>query len=323
MSQANPSPTRLRVRSMTRQTPQILSLVLESLDQRPLPPAEPGAHIDLRLGANLSRSYSLVGHAGAASRYEIAVALDAHSRGGSHHVHKKLRVGDEIDITGPRNLFALAADAPHSVLIAGGIGITPIWSMVQELERRGQAWTLCFAARSRAHAAYLEDIQALAQRSRVGQLVTHFDDEAGAPLDMAAVLATAPAGAHLYCCGPSAMLAAYEQASAHWPADHVHLERFAAQAPAPDAGSFEVVLARSGRTLSIPADKTILDVLLDQGIDAPYGCMQGACGMCQVPLLAGTADHRDSILGEDAQQAQSAIIVCCSRSHSPSLTIDL
>ncbi len=315
---------RLRVRSVTRLTPLVHSLVLESLDQSPLPPIQPGDHINLRLGASLSRSYSLVGQAGRPSCYEVAVALDAHSRGGSRHVHEKLRVGDELEVTGPRNLFALQPDAAHSVLIAGGIGITPIWSMVQALERLGRAWTLVFAARSRVHAAYLEDIEALARASRTGRLITHFDDQAGgAPLDIAAVLAAAPKDAHLYCCGPAPMLDAYERAASGWPAGQVHLERFAGVAPeqAAATGEFELILARTGRNLTVPADKTILDVLLDEGIDAPYGCMQGVCGMCEVPVLEGTPDHRDMILGEDARQGK--LIICCSRSQTPSLTIDL
>lgn len=323
MSHSPSSSSRLRVRSMTRQTPQVISLVLESLNHSPLPPVRPGDHIDLHLGAGLSRSYSVVGQAGASSRYEIAVALESNSRGGSRFVHEKMRVGDEIDVSGPRNLFELVPTAPSSILIAGGIGITPIWSMVQALERLGQGWTLYFAARSRSHAAYLEEIESLAAHSSVGRLVTHFDDEAGGnPLDLAQVLASAPKQAHLYCCGPAGMLAAYERATSAWPAERVHLERFAA-AQAADASSFEVVLARSGRTLKVPASQSILDVLLDHGIDAPYGCMQGVCGMCEVPVLSGTPDHRDQILGSDVKLSNKSLIVCCSRSLTASLTLDL
>jgi tetrachlorobenzoquinone reductase len=325
----NPLPSaiaRLRVRSITRQTPTVLSIVLESLDHEPLPAIHPGDHIDLRMSPTLVRSYSLVGNAGSASRYEIAVALDPQSRGGSRHVHEKMRVGDEVDIAGPRKLFELRQEASHSFLIAGGIGITPIWSMVQALESLARPWTLCYAARSRSHAAYLEDIEALGARSQVGRLILHFDDQKGGmPLDIPAVLALAPVDAHLYCCGPAPMLAAYERATANRPADHVHLERFASgQARQPsETQSFELVLVRAGKTLQIPADRSILDVMLDNGIDAPYGCMQGVCGMCEVSVLEGIPDHRDSILTEDARQSNARIIVCCSRSMTRSLTIDL
>lgn len=319
-----PTMTRLRVKSMTWQTPHVDSIVLESLDGRPLPEARPGAHVDLRLGAALSRSYSIVGNAGAGCRYEIAVAKDPNSRGGSRYVHEVLRVGDQLDVSAPRNLFELVADAPCSVLIAGGIGITPLWAMVQELERLARPWTLHYAARSRTHAAYLADIEALARGSVRGRLVMHFDDEAGGvPLDIAAAVASAPPDAHLYCCGPAPMLAAYELATASRPADHVHLERFApAAAPSPGQ-SFELVLARSGHRLTVPADKSILDVLLDHGIDAPYGCMQGVCGMCEVRVLEGQPEHRDQMLSEEAKASNACMLVCCSRSRTPALTLDL
>ena len=317
--------TRLRVRSMTWLTPLVHSVVLESLDGRPLPPARPGAHVDLRLGAGLSRSYSIVGDAGAPCRYEIAVARDPNSRGGSRFVHESLRVGDQIEVSAPRNLFELEADAACSVLIAGGIGITPIWAMVQELERRARPWTLHYAARSRMHAAYLADIEALARNSACGRLFTHFDDEAGGvPLDIAAAVACAPPEAHLYCCGPAPMLAAYEQAAASRPSHFVHLERFApASVAASGAQAFELVLAQSGRQFTVPPDKSILDVLLDNGIDAPYGCMQGVCGMCEVAVLEGRPEHRDHVLSEQAKASNACLLVCCSRSRTNTLTIDM
>lgn len=317
----------MRVRSITRQTSQVLSIVLESLHHENLPAISPGDHIDVHMGVGLTRSYSLVGNAGSSSRYEIAVALDINSRGGSLYIHQRLRVGDELKISGPRNLFQLQSDANHSVLIAGGIGITPIWSMVQELDRLRRPWRLYFAARSRSQAAYLEEIQKLASQSLCGQLITHFDDEAdGKPFNIAAVLASTPQDAHLYCCGPAAMLNAYEMATADYPKDQVHLERFGV-APATDNGThsneFELVLARSGQKFRVPADKSILDVLLDHGIDAQYGCMQGVCGMCQVAVIDGTPDHRDQILSPETKLTNSCLMVCCSRSRSQSLTIDL
>ena len=311
---------------MTRLTHSVLSIVLESLDQSPLPDTTPGAHIDLHLDQGLTRSYSIVGQDGHSSRYEIAVALDPNSRGGSHRVHHRLRVGDEIDVAGPRNLFKLYPNAVHSFLIAGGIGITPIWSMVQELEQQHKAWTLCFAARSRAHAAYLEEIEALGQRSLCGRVLTHFDDEHdGFHLDLTALLETVPDDAHLYCCGPAPLLTAYELATQNRPADHVHLERFTNHSISDASANiaFEVVLARSGQTLQIPANRTILDVMLDSGIDAPFGCMQGVCGMCAVPLLEGIPDHRDNILSTSDKQSNASVIVCCSRSLTASLTIDI
>ena len=176
------------------------------------------------------------------------------------------------------------------------------------------------------HAAYLDEIASLAQRSAIGHLITHFDDEAGGkPLDIQSLLASVPEQAHLYCCGPAAMLTAYEKATVGRPSGHVHLERFAtAKADTASPGAaFQVVLARSNKALSVPAEKSILDVLLDNGIDAPYGCMQGVCGMCEVPVLDGTPDHRDQILTNETRTRNASLIVCCSRSLTPSLTIDL
>lgn len=322
----NPTSTlRVRVHAITWQSPSVRSLVLASLDGQPLPPAAPGAHIDLHLTPKLARSYSLVGHAGSPARYEIAVAKDAASRGGSRHVHDTLRVGDELSISAPRNLFPLHEDAAATVLIAGGIGITPLWSMVQRLEQLGRRWVLHYAARSRQHAAYLADIEALAARSSLGTLRLHFDDEqAGACFDMAAAVAAAPADAHLYCCGPQPMLAAYEAATAARPAELVHLERFGAAPGADDAAdSFDIMLARSGLQFNVPAGQSILDVLLENGMNPSYGCMQGSCGLCETRVLDGTPDHRDNLLSADAKAGGQCMLICCSRSKTRSLTLDI
>jgi ferredoxin-NADP reductase len=319
------STLRVRVHAITWQSPSVRSVVLASLDGQPLPPAAPGAHIDVHLAKQLSRSYSIVGQAGNGARYEIAVAKDAASRGGSRHVHEKLQVGDEIDIGAPRNLFPLHEDAAATVLIAGGIGITPLWSMAQRLDQLGRRWVLHYAARSRRHAAYLADIEALAARSPHGRLHLHFDDEqGGACFDMAGAVAAAPADAHLYCCGPQPMLAAYEQAAAARPAERVHLERFGAAPGADgDGDSFDVTLSRSGLQFNVPAGQSILDVLLENGMDPSYGCMQGSCGLCETRVLDGTPDHRDNLLSADAKAGNACMLICCSRSKTPSLTLDL
>lgn len=314
----------LRVHAMTRQTPAVLSVVLESLDRQPLPAAPPGAHLDLRLAPGLARSYSIVGQQAGAHRYEIAVAKESRSRGGSRFIHETLRVGDEVTASPPRNLFALEEAAPQSVLLAGGIGVTPILAMARRLEALQRPWILLYAARTRAHAAYLEDIEALAHHSRVGRLLTHFDEEhAGRPADLAATLALARPDAHLYCCGPQPMLAAFEAAAASWPPAQVHLERFsAAGGEAGDTG-FTVVLERSGLRLEVPPDRAILDVVLEAGIDAPYGCMQGSCGLCETAVLQGTPEHRDHLLPESSHAGNRSMLICCSRSRTPEIVLDL
>ncbi len=318
-----PDSFRVRVRSITRLANQVHGVVLETLDEQPLPAADAGCHVDLQLGERLARSYSVVGHAGAATRYEIAVARDAQSRGGSRYVHDTLRVGDEIRISAPRNHFPLVESAAASVLIAGGIGITPIWSMVQRLEALGRPWLLFYAARSRRHAAYLAEIEALAARSTHGTLLPHFDDEqSGARPDLARVVDAAPADAHFYCCGPQPMLAAFEQATAARPPAQVHLERFAPVQQGLAADEFKVVLARSGQEFVVPPDRSILDVLLEHGIDAQYGCMQGACGLCEMTVLDGTPDHRDTLLSAETRAEGRSMLICCSRSLTPTLTLD-
>lgn len=317
-----PTTWRVRVHSITRLAEGVHGIVLETPDGSALPPAPAGAHVDLMLRPGLLRSYSVVSQSG--NRCEVAVALAPCSRGGSRHVHETLRVGQAIDIGAPRNLFPLVEDAPASLLVAGGIGITPLWAMVQRLERLGRPWHLLYAARSRGHAAYLGPIESLAARSACGRLETHFDEEhGGRPPLLAPRLDAASPGTHAYACGPAPMLAAFEQATAGWPADRVHLERFAPAATPAPTGSFRVALARSGWQFDVPADRSILDVLLDHGIDAPYGCMQGACGMCETPVLEGRPDHRDTLLSDDVKAAGRSLLICCSRSHGPSLVLDL
>jgi vanillate O-demethylase ferredoxin subunit len=314
----------LRVRSMTLLAPTIMSVVLESRDKTRLPLASPGAHLDLRLSPGLSRSYSIVGNSGDNTRYEIAVAKDPKSRGGSVFVHDKLRVGDELMASEPRNLFELDESAPSNMLVAGGIGITPIWSMVQRLEALGRPWLLLYAARSRAHAAYVEDIECLAQLSRTGHLLLHFDDEnQGQPADLSAVLTQASQDAHLYCCGPQPMLASYEAATAHWPPSQVHLERFGLSETGTQASGFTVVLKRSGVSVAVQPDRSILDAVLDAGINAQYGCMQGSCGLCETVVLKGVPDHRDHLLSDNVKAGNQAMLICCSRSRTPELVLDL
>ncbi|MBP0594890.1 oxidoreductase [Paraburkholderia sp. LEh10] len=315
--------TNVRVKSMTLLADSVVGVVLEALDGRDLPAADAGSHIDVTLNGKLSRSYSVVRWDGTPKRYEIAVAKDASSRGGSRHIHETLRVGDILQIGVPRNLFPLVEDANLSVLIAGGIGITPLWSMVQRLETLGRSWVLHYAARDHGRAAYLSDIERFSKASPNGELHAYFDNEPGGQrLDMAAVLRETPSNAHVYCCGPRSMLDAFEAATEGRPAQTVHLERFA---PAQQEGvsrEFTVVLAKSGQSFEVPPDHSVLDVLLENGIDVPFGCMQGACGLCETRVLGGTPDHRDSLLSTESRSAGKSMLICCSRSTTPVLTLD-
>jgi tetrachlorobenzoquinone reductase len=283
-----------------------------------------GAHIDLLLPNGLRRSYSLCNPQGETGRYVVAVKKAAASRGGSAYVHDNLRVGTRLEVGRPRNNFPLIEDAPHVVLIAGGIGITPIWCMIQRLVATGGSWEVHYASRTRKDAAFLADLQNLpAEAGRRVHLT--FDHEPGATsLDLSAIVTGARAGSHFYACGPASMLGAFERATGAVPNEQVHVERFhAAAEPVERAPGFQIVLARSQKIFKVPENKTILDVLLDEGIDIPFSCMEGVCGSCRIGVLEGAPDHRDVVLSREERAGNRFMMVCCSGSKSERLVLDL
>jgi len=288
------------------------------LDGRPLPPYAPGAHIDLHLPNALVRQYSLITAEPDPGSYSVGIKRDPASRGGSRYIHDELRVGKTLKISAPRNNFPLVEDADHLVLLAGGIGITPIWCMVQRLEKLGRSWELHYACRSRSDMAFLSVLEAMSS-SRF-----HFDDESeGKFLDVASIVAKAPKGAHLYCCGPTPMLKAFEAATADWPREQVHIEYFTPKQEAAKTGGFTVELARSGKEFIIPEGKSILQVLLDAGVDVDYSCELGICGACEQRVISGIPDHRDAILTEEEQASNTKVMICCAGCKSERLVLDL
>lgn len=291
----------------------------ESVDKRPLPGYEPGAHIDVHLPNGLVRNYSLTLAVPEPSRYAVGIKRDPASRGGSRFIHDELRVGTILTIGGPRNNFRLHEDAAHTVLIAGGIGITPIWCMAQRLKALGRDWRLHYACRSREDMAFRHELEAMPQAT------LHFDDESGGQfLDVAAIVAAAPKDAHLYCCGPAPMLQAFEAATKDWPRDQVHVEYFTAkELPPTKKGGFTVALARSGVEYFIPEGETILNVLLDAGIDIDYSCELGICGACEQRVISGIPEHRDSILSEEEQAENKRVMICCAGCKTERLVLDL
>jgi ferredoxin-NADP reductase len=310
---------RLRVKSATWEAPNIVSYDLRPLEAGELPAFSAGAHIDLTLPNGLIRSYSLTNPQPERHRYVIAVQKDRASRGGSKWVHENFRPGDILTVNGPRNNFALNEAAESSLFIAGGIGITPIMSMIERLTSLKRDWELIYCARKRADAAFTEKLGSFGSRVRF-----NFDEEPGGKmLDVAAAVRAAPANAHLYCCGPLPMLDAFEAATARLPRELVHVEYFSAKEPPAVAGGFKVVLAKSGREFVVAPGKTILDTLLDAGLDIPYSCMEGVCGTCETKVLEGTPDHRDLILTEEEQAAGKVMMICCSGSKSEKLVLDL
>lgn len=282
-----------------------------------LPRWTAGAHVDLELTTSLIRQYSLIGHGEDMGSYQIAAKLDAASRGGSRLLHDGVRVGALYRISVPRNNFPLAEDAAHTVLVAGGIGITPILSMANRLAAIGRPYTLVYACRAREDAAFAAELS-----SEHGATL-HYDDESGGPLDLA-LLDSQPTGTHVYCCGPAGMIDAFERRAAGlFPPEQIHVEYFSAREEPATDGGFSIRLARDGRSFAIPPGTSILSVLLEAGIDLPHSCRQGVCGSCETRVLDGIVDHRDAILSPAERAEGSTMMICCSGAKSSRLVLDL
>lgn len=310
----------LRVHRLEWAAEGILIIELRSPDGASLPAFSAGAHIDITLPNGLVRSYSLANDPSETHRYVLGIGLDPASKGGSTFIHRDLRIGQKLAVNAPRNHFALHEEAGHTLLIAGGIGVTPILAMAHRLHALKRSFAVVYAAREKSRAAFADELRALAPT-----FTLHLDAEQGGPLDIAKAIASAPAGTHVYCCGPVPMLAAFEAATAHLPPETVHLEYF--KAPVADnqaaSTSFEVELSSSGKVFTIPSDKSILDVLTSAGVSAASACHEGICGSCEVALVSGEADHRDAVLTAAEKAANKTIMICVSRAKSPRLVLDL
>jgi vanillate O-demethylase ferredoxin subunit len=314
----------VRVKSITWEADGILSFDLRPMPpRRELPPFTAGAHVDVHLANGLIRSYSLLNAQDERHRYVIGVNRDAASRGGSRFLHESVKAGDALTLAVPRNNFALDEQAPWSVFIAGGIGITPLSSMIARLQALGRPWRLHYAARTRQNAAFVDALQALRDRGG-GEVHFSFDREPGGRmLDIPGIVAALPSDAHIYCCGPLPMLDAFESATRHVPAERVHVEYFAAREAAANAGGYTVELARSRRTVVIQPGHTLLDSLEEAGVDAAYSCREGVCGTCEVRVIDGIPDHRDLVLSAADKARNDRMMICCSGAKSPRLVIDL
>jgi ferredoxin-NADP reductase len=296
----------------------VRSFDLEPADGRPLPVFTAGAHVDVLTPGGDVRQYSLCGPAESQRGYRIAVKRESSGRGGSTSLHDRLEIGSALGIVGPRNHFPLASHAASHLLIAGGIGVTPLFAMAQHLQAEGADWSLHYCARSEAHAAFYDELRAMAPE----RVTAHFSELP--TLDVAALLRSQPEGTHVYCCGPEGLMKATQAAGSHLPADHLHFEWFAAPATSwPVNRPFDVVLAHSERTFTVPADKSVLRVLWDHGVDVPSACEEGICGTCEVGVLAGEPQHRDLLLTSEERAANRTMMVCVSRANSSRLVLDL
>ena len=310
----------LRVSQVRAIARDILLLELQAPDGRPLPGAQAGAHVDLHLPGGLVRQYSLTNALGEAQMayYQVAVGLDAASRGGSAWIHAQLRTGATLTVSEPRNHFALDPAHRQVLLLAGGIGITPVYAMAQTAQRLGLDWQLVVAARSLGRVAFAEELMALAP----GRVHLHGDAEAGSRIDFGHWLQSQPWDG-VYACGPQPMLDDLSQRTASWPSGRFRSEKFKA-VTADTAGdrAFELVLARSGLATTVAATEPVIDALDRLGVQIPYSCREGLCGTCECGWTEGEPEHRDSVLGESERQA-GRFIPCVSRARGERLTLDL
>ncbi|MCQ4159888.1 PDR/VanB family oxidoreductase [Roseomonas sp. GC11] len=300
----------------------IVVLDLVAPDGTPLPAFEAGAHLDVHVGPGLVRQYSLCGSPADTARYRLGILLDPASRGGSAAIHRAFHAGRQVTVSRPRNNFPLSAGAAHSVLIGGGIGVTPILAMAHHLERAGQSFSVHYCARERGKAAFLKELAEAPYHARVH---LHFDDEAEAQRFIPARDLPEPApGTHLYVCGPAGFMdwVIAEAGKAGHAATNIHREYFKAEADMA-GGAFEVVLSASGRTVPVPAGSSIVQALAGAGVKIALSCEQGVCGTCLCTVLEGIPDHRDVYLTEEEKAANDQILLCCSRAKTPRLVLDL
>ncbi len=319
----------VRVRSIVYQAQDIHSYELVDPGGGALPRFTPGSHVDLYFRDGRVRQYSLCGDPRDTLRYLIAVQREPAGRGGSQAIFDKVHVGRPLSISRPRNHFPVAAGASSHLLLAGGIGITPLLAMARHFASQGTPFALHYFVRTRERAAFVAELEQLADH---GTVQLHVDDEPAArPVTPAALLCAAPPASHVYFCGPPGFMSAVAAASQAWPRERVHCEYFKApDTPAPAAVGgepeaiavgFRVRLASSGREFDIPEDKSIVEVLREHGVDIPTSCESGLCATCKTRYLAGTPVHRDYVL--DEQERLEFLLPCCSRCASECLVLDL
>lgn len=313
-TRTRPAGIRMLVSGRDEPADGVVRLHLEAMDAGDLPEWQPGAHLDLVLPSGLVRQYSLCGDPADRASYTVATRVLPDGRGGSVEVHERIHEGSEIEVRGPRNRFPLIG-ARSYVFVAGGIGITPVLPMLRAAEAAGADWRLLYGGRSRATMPFLAEIEKLGGPERV---TVAAEDEGQLP-DLAALLADAPEGAAVYCCGPQGLLGAVEGSlPGHC---SLHVERFAPGAGAGGSGAFEVELRKTGATVTVPAGSTILAAVKPLVKNVSYSCEQGFCGTCQQRVIEGEIDHRDELL-TDSERGDS-LLICVSRAAGERLVLDL
>jgi vanillate O-demethylase ferredoxin subunit len=310
----------LRVRKIRHETPDIASFELTDPDGQTLPPFTAGAHLDIRITDKLRRQYSLCNDPSECDRYVVAVLKDPAGRGGSRAMHE-VPEGATLTVSEPINRFPLAGrEARFHLLLAGGIGVTPMMSMIAELEAQKRPWRMHYCTRSRDRTAFLDRLEPYIAAKKVE--LHHDGGDPAKGLDIGKVLSHFEIGTHLYYCGPAGFMTATKNAVGAWPTYNVHCEYFEApdDRPASESGPFQIKIKSTGQVFDVPADKTIVAVLRENGFDIATECEDGYCGTCITRYLEGEPAHRDTVRSEG--ERKSYVMVCCARSKSPLLVLD-
>ncbi|WP_017443799.1 PDR/VanB family oxidoreductase [Gayadomonas joobiniege] len=290
-------------------------------DLSPVPSVTAGAHLVCYLGNGLTRQYSLINGEQQTDAYYISVLKDADSRGGSAWMHENLKVGDSLLVSGPKNQFPLVIGAERSILIGGGIGITPLLSMAKTLFKQGSDFVLYYCARYQKDAAFVEHLKNCEFADKVQFYFSR--DAGGRRMPITDIVKTILPGQHLYCCGPNLLMDAVANATLHWPRGSVHFEKFKANQKIYEDKPFVLELSRSQKTFQVPAEQNALEVLHENGYDIDMVCGEGICGACLVNVSAGEIEHRDEVLSDDEKAENDIMTLCCSRAKSNKIVIEL
>ncbi|CAI1238625.1 2Fe-2S iron-sulfur cluster-binding protein [Serratia proteamaculans] len=310
----------VKVTRLYRLAENVMGIELTAIDERPLPPFAAGDHLDLHLPNGLIRPYSLCNDPHETHRYCLGIALANTSRGGSAYLHQQLQVGEQLTVGEPRSLFPLVPDAPRYRFIAGGIGITPIRSMILWCRRHGYLWHLDWFIRSHYPQSWLEPLAQEDNRVRIHTARPTRSE------DLATAMRAITPGEHIYCCGPESLMEEVQSLAQaqQIPADRIHFERFTAgEAISEEGQAFDVELQRSGGRYRVLPGISILETLEQNGVNLPFSCREGLCRSCEVTLLAGEADHRDYVLSDEERAANRSILICVSRARSSTLVLDV
>jgi vanillate O-demethylase ferredoxin subunit len=310
----------LRVRKIGRETSDIASFELVDPHGRDLPPFTAGAHLDVRINDRIRRQYSLCNDPAERHRYVIAVLKEPAGRGGSLALHA-ISEGSTLTVSEPINRFPLAGrEARSHLLLAGGIGVTPMMAMIAELETKERSWRMHYCTRSRESTAFLDRLEPFLAAKKVE--LHHDGGDPSKGLDISRTLSDFEIGTHLYYCGPPGFMRAAKNAVGAWPPHNVHCEYFEApeDRPAAESGPFQIKIKSTGQVYDVPPDKTIVAVLREHGFEIATDCEDGYCGTCITRYVAGEPEHRDTVLSEG--ERKSYVMVCCARSKSPMLVLD-